>query len=266
MTTHRSPLAFSPVPAAPAHARWGLFAAVLLAACGTSDAVPDGGGGPGTGMDLGVPADLSAGPSPDLSSAQPMPCELPYEQRLIGTPSTGAVTITPSPDGNGYTAEIDASAGGAEQAASNAYVYLDLVAGKKVGSGDIEAQKARTWDIAFKRWQIKINSGDSGPGGVVSAPVGGVELSQVTQAPVGGYVEDDYFDAGCQLSLDGNNGLRTALSDWYEYNFITHQLAPKKQVYVLKRRDGQGSIKLQLTGYYKGSTAGIFTVRWAFLP
>lgn len=265
MTTHRSPQAFSPVPAAPAApSRWGLLAAALLAACGASDVVPDAGGG--GGMDMGVPADLSSGPSPDLSTAQPMPCELPYEQRLIATPAAGAVTITPSPDGNGYTAEIDASAGGGDQAPNNAYVYLDLVSGKKVSSGDVEAQKAKTWDIAFKRWQVKINSGDSGPGGVVSATVGSADLSQVTQAPASGYVEDDYFDAKCQLMLDGNNGLRTALSDWYEYNFISHQLTPKKQVYVLKRRDGQGSIKFQFSAYYKGSTAGIYSVRWAFLP
>ncbi len=229
---------------------------LFLAACSSATDNPE------PTPDLSATADLGLDPAPDLA---PVVCSLPFEHRPIDTVSTSAVTI--NPDGTGFTAEIDARAGGGSESQKNPYVYLDLVAGKKVDITDVQAQKSTAWDIAFKRWQVKINSGDSGSGGVKAALIPPTtELPQVTTAPASGYVEDHYFDAKCRLELDGNGGPKTALSTWYDYNINTHVLTPWKQVYVLTRRDGKGTVKLQVMGYYKAGASGIFTVRWGFLP
>lgn len=231
-----------------------------LAACSTQDPAVEGDpdlAGPASTPDLGTTA-------ADMTSTMPVACELPPEHKLIDMPAKGAVMVTP--EGAGFVAEIDGTAGGPAEAQKNAYVYLDLIAGKKVEISDVAAQKSSAWDIGFKRWQIKINSGDSGPGGVKAVMIPNTELSQVSTAPASGYAEDDYLNDRCQLQLDGNGGPKTALSSWYDYNINTHVLTPWKQVYVLTRRDGKGSIKLQVMGYYKNTSGGYFTVRWAFLP
>lgn len=218
--------------------------------------------------DLSVAADLGGSPdlamSPDLLSTR---CELPYDVRAIDKVAAGAVTITPSPtDPSSYNAEVDAVAGGSMKASENPFVYLDLIGRKKVEITDVQADKSKDWDVAFKRWQIKINSGDSGPGGVTVSRIAGKSLSDVSSAPTGTYDADIYFDEKCKFQFDPIGGIGTVLSDWYEYESGTSRLVPKKEVWVLKRRDGKGHIKVQLSSYYKGTTSANYSLSWSYLP
>jgi hypothetical protein len=222
--------------------------------------------------DLSAAADLSTagldgavdlGGGPDLLPR----CELPYDQRAINQISTGAVTIGEEPGDPGtLIAQVDATAGGSANFGKNPFVYLDLIGGKKVEITDVQAIASGDWDIALKRWQIKLNGGDSGPGGVGAVLVPDKTLAEVAMAPAGPYATDSYFDAKCMLQLDSIDGLLTVLSDWYEYDGVTMQLTPKKQVIVLNRRDGKGHIKVQLTGYYKGMAGGNYALSWSLLP
>lgn len=194
-------------------------------------------------------------------------CELPYDQRAINMVAAGAITVMPDPGTpDTFLAEVDGTAGGSSGYSKNPFVYLDLIGGKKVAITDVQAVQSGDWDIAFKRWQIKLNGGDSGPGGVGAARVDGKTLAEVTTAPAGPYGQDSYFDAKCVVELDDINGLKTVLSDWYEYDGVTMQLTPKKEVIVLNRRDKKGHIKVQLTGYYKGMAGGNFRLSWSLLP
>jgi hypothetical protein len=213
-------------------------------------------------QDLQVPADLAMLP-PDLTPAL---CELPYDQRAINSVSTGKVTVGALPaDPSVFAGQIDATAGGSMMYDKNPFVYLNLLTQQRVDITDVQARTSKDWDIAFKRWQIKLNSGDSGPGGVTVATVANQELAQVTMVPVGPYVADSYFNAKCELKTDPIGGLGTALSDWYEYD-QNNKLTPLKQVFVLPRRDGKGHIKLQILGYYSGMFGGIYSLQWSFLP
>lgn len=243
-----------------------LFAlsSLCLLACTDSsmhmDEVPDGGG---------FPRDLSGdGDRPSGKELQPR-CELPYDVRAIDQVAKGAVTMTSSPaDPMEYVAEVDATAGGATKFDENPFIYLDLIERKKVEMTDVQAQRSTGWDIALKRWQIKINSGDSGPGYVLLTRVPGANLNEVTDAPIGPYTVDAYFDAKCNLLFDPIGGLGTALSDWYEYDMTmgAPRLVPKKEVLILTRRDGKGHIKVQITGYYKNMVSGNFSLSWSYLP
>ena len=242
----------------------GLVAAGLaLSACSSPSDM-------GGAADLGAAADLSSPPppkdlsGPDLASAR---CELPPELKLIPMASTGAVTIGQLPASPEVrTAEVDATAGGSMASSKNPFVYLDLIAGKKVELSDVQAQDSGDWDVALKRWQLKVNSGDSGPSGVTVALVDGKDLSEVTAAPTTRFEADRYFDDKCVVQLDPIGGLLTQLSDWYDYESGTSRITPKKRVYVLKRRDGKGHIKLQITAYYKGMTSANYTLQWSMLP
>lgn len=213
-------------------------------------------------MDAGTPP-----PSPDMTMGVKKPCELPFDQRAIAQVSTGMITVTQDPgDPMLWSADIDATAGGSMDYDKNPFIYLDLIKRTKVDITDVQAQTSKDWDLAFKRWQIKLNSGDSGPGGVTVARVAGKTLAEVTAAPAGPYKADAYFDDKCNLSMDPIGGLGTELSDWYDYDTITMRLTPMKEVWVLPRRDGQGHIKVQLTSYYKGMVSGDFSMSWSYLP
>ncbi len=216
-------------------------------------------------------------PSPDLSLVQDMSqplgpdllarCELPYDVRNIDKVSTGTVTVMTAPsDPMVFTAEVDATAGGSMKYGENPFVYLDLIGRKKVDITDVQSPNQGGWDIALKRWQLKINSGDSGNGGVTVAIVDGKNLADVTKPPAGTYEADAYFDGKCVFQADPIGGLGTALSDWYDYESGTSRIIPKKEVIVLKRRDGQGYIKLQILSYYKGSTSANYSLTWSYLP
>ena len=212
------------------------------------------------------PTPSDAGAAIDMAPPGPR-CELPFDVRAIDMVSTGAVTITETPGMSGvFTAEVDATAGGSSNYGKNPFIYLDLIGRKKVDIDDVAARKSRDWDIAFKRWQIKINSGDSGPGGVAISRIENKTLPDVKMAPAGTYAEDVYFDEKCDIQLDQIGGLGTVVSDWYGYEAGTNRLVPKTEVWVLKRRDGKGHIKLQLLQYYKGTAGGNYTLTWSDLP
>ncbi len=208
-------------------------------------------------------------PMPDMmgmENAKPR-CELPYDVRAIDKVATGAVAFAIMPSASDtYNAQIDATAGDENTFGENPFVYVDLVLRKKVEISDVQAQKSTNWDIAFKRWQIKINGGDSGPGYTLLSRVDAAGLADVTDAPSGPYHTDAYFDSQCGLISDWLGGLGTALSDWYDYDMKLHHLVPKKEVIVLTRRDGQGHIKLQLNDYYKGDTSGYYSLTLGYLP
>jgi hypothetical protein len=211
--------------------------------------------------------DPSAGMAAEMAADMKPRCQLSYDLRAIDMVSTGAVTVSPQPgDPSSFSAEIDATAGGSMAYDQNPFVYLDLIGGKKVAVTDVQAPESGDWDIAFKRWQIKLNGGDSGPGGVGVAVVEGKTLADVGSAPPGPYVQDSYFDAQCMTELDPIGGLSTALSDWYDYDTATNALTPKKEVLVLTRRDQKGHIKLQINGYYKGMAGGNYAIAWSLLP
>lgn len=241
-----------------------LVAVAALAACSSpaDEALPDL-------PDLGAVAVTDLAAAPDLSSPPDLVsvrCELPPELKLIPMVSTGTATVGTLPtDPEVRTAEVDATAGGSMVASKNPFIYLDLINGKKVDLTDPQAQESRDWDLALKRWQIKVNSGDSGPGGVTVAYVDNVNLAEVAAAPTGRYEADHYFDEKCQVQLDPINGLKTQLAEWYPYD-ASPRIEPRKRVYVLKRRDGKGHIKLQIITYYKGATSAFFTLHWGFLP
>ncbi len=236
---------------------------VQMVACSKPEPEPDM-EPPTPTPDLSMVRDMSMPPpSPDLLAR----CELPYDVRNIDKVSTGLVTVMQSPsDPMVFTAEVDATAGGSMKYGENPFLYLDLVGRKKLDITDVQAPNQGGWDIALKRWQIKVNSGDSGNGGVTAARVDGKVLADVTKAPMGPYEADSYFDAKCTFQADPIGGLGTTLSDWYDYESGTSRIVPKKEVIVLKRRDGQGHIKLQILSYYKGTTSANYTLTWSYLP
>lgn len=118
------------------------------------------------------------------------------------------------------------------------------------------------WDLAFSRFKIKTNGGDSGDGDVVVAKLAAADFEALTRAPDSGYLEDS--DAVSSKSEGGDpNYAFLGPEPWYEYNGSNHQLSPADAVYVLRSTQGE-FFKIKLLNYYdKAGTAGHLAFAWA---
>lgn len=252
-----------------------------LAGCPSSPTGSDAGAGsdaPAVEDDAGPP-DAGAGPSC-------MPTEPTCQDQSISmldyfdTVSPAAVTEEGTTAGE-FTTLIDATAGG--MTPSQAYVYARFTETEleKVEISDEDALFSSDWDIAFRRFIIRLNSGVSGPSCVQAARTApGTTFDTLTEVPTGvTYRTEEYFTAGsCDLVPDGS-GLgspATALSSFWTYPgcvSMTHN------VYVV-RLASERHVKLEVVSYYPPanqemcdtsgtvpipSGGGAVRVRWSFL-
>ncbi len=268
---------------------WFLGAAVpLLFACGDDGAAP-GGGGTGAGSDGGgETGGGGAGEGGGAVESCTMPTAVPCEDDVIlqmnlqTDVTNGAIVNTP--EGAGFHSTIDATAGGAFSADPESYTYARFTdAGlEKVDISDQDAIGSMDWDIAFRRYVVRINSGHSGPSCVSAARVpGAATYDDVTSVPAElTYRTDKYFTDTCDLIPDGtglDDSPATALSSYWTYPGCVQMSG---NVYVVRLATGR-QLKLTVTHYYNEAsqaecqTAGTvpmgsngsanFQVRWSFL-
>ena len=130
--------------------------------------------------------------------------------------------------------------------------YFDLTAGAV-------SSASGTWDLQFRAWDIRVNSGASGSGSVRALPVDGGAYASITPA----------FAAGPPASVyktDAYGGVFGGATPWYRYNITgnDNQIWPTYDVYLVKR--GTSVFKVQLTGYYDAAAQPRrITVRYARL-
>ncbi|MCY0993291.1 HmuY family protein [Nannocystis sp. ILAH1] len=289
-----------------------LFA--LLAACGdsgqgpTSDSDATTGNGTGTdattGNDATAGNDATTGTAADpgttddpTTTAEPgttdNPDEPPNACPLAEVPCIDAAIqdlslhddkvsdaeVTSAQDGADWVSRVDASAGGTMGAATNPWVYLRFTdAGlERVDLDDVAALESGAWDIAAKRYGIRVNSGSSGPSCVtVAAPAG--DYADLDAAPPDAeFAPEDYYDDACLLQEDGS-GLPGSpayrMAGWWGYTgCVTTTGFP----YALRLADGR-TVKLTIEAYYEagqddcndngtmGTGPALMTWRWSFLP
>ena len=108
------------------------------------------------------------------------------------------------------------------------------------------------WDIAFRRFSIRLNGGGSGTGTGVGQLLEGSDFASVDRAP----------DMGWRS--DGEEADDLIFSDWFEYNTETHQLTSVPGVWVLRGGGGERYYALQVTSYYDDAgDSGIYSLRWS---
>jgi hypothetical protein len=182
-------------------------------------------------------------------------------------------------DGADWISVVDASAGGTMAAPMNPWVYLRFADDglQRVDVDDLSATERGDWDIAAKRYGIRVNSGSSGPSCVTVAAPGG-DYAGVTAPPADdAFAVEDYYDDACTLvedgaGLPGNPDFR--MKSWWGYaGCVTTTGTP----FVLRLADGR-ALKLVVEAYYEpgqedcnasgamGRGSGIMTWRWSFLP
>lgn len=256
---------------------------ILHVACG--DDAASGGGPTGGGGDDATGG--SGGTQPTAVCTEPVdvPCEddVLLAMNLKTTPSpTG---ISNEADGDGFVSVVDATAGGSFNPDPPSYTYgrFTETGLEKVEISDEDALTSMDWDIAFRRYVGRINSGNSGPSCVAAARLAGSpDFDSITSVEDGlSYRTDEYFTDSCELIADGT-GLEgspaTALSSYWTYPGCVQMTG---NVFIVRLADGR-TLKLTVTNFYDddaqescqtqstvpmGQTgSGTIRLRWAFLP
>ena len=261
-----------------------LAAFVALSACGEMPPKPDagvtgGGAGGGTGGGSGMDA------GPEVCSAVPVTCSdeaaaaLSYKSNL----ATGAITEEGTTAGE-FSTYIDATGGATGlNAPVMSYTYVKFTASglQRVDLSDEQAELDTTWDIAFRRYHARLNSGVSGPSCVQGARTAtGTTFEAVTTVDSNlAFSSERYFTESCSV-IDDGTGIGSpayVLSSFWSYGSC---LKMTGNVFVVKLADGR-HVKLEFKGYYPPANqelcqntnsvpsptgAGAVRIRWAFLP
>jgi hypothetical protein len=176
----------------------------------------------------------------------------------LTTAAPGLIESTAS--GDVFDVNVDATAGGF--GGGDGWVYGKFTADglEKVELLDDAAFDSTDWDIAFRRFVIRLNSGFSGPSCVSAARTApDTDFDALGSVPDGltfnketGFMSDA---ASCTLVSDGS-GLPGApsvvLQNWWEYP--AGCVATTGNVFVVQLADGS-HLKLLVTQYYEGEGA-----------
>jgi hypothetical protein len=151
-----------------------------------------------------------------------------------GAAAPGHVTTTPNADGS-FTTSIDATS-------MTEWIGFDFASRAEAAVGD----------LAFKRFEVELDGGVSGTGGVEIAALPGADFATVTRAPAAGYTSD----TAEALAFSAGDG-------WYAYDPATHVLSARAIVYVVRSSEG-AYFKLAFASYYDAAgTPGHPSFRWA---
>lgn len=223
-------------------------------------------------------ADSASGPT---CEAHAVSCADESAMRLRYLTVQNPSEITNEPLGAGeFRSVIDARAGGASATQSYVYARFTATGLSKVALTDEDALRSTEWDIALRRFVLRLNSGVSGPSCVRGARLSATDWASVTRIEDPSALrEESYFDGACQFVDDGSgiNGPATVLAPYWRYAGC---LQMTNAIFVAQLRDGR-AVKLTVESYYDPekqaecdatgmvstpNNAAVFRLRWSLLP
>lgn len=182
-------------------------------------------------------------------------------------------------DGADFVTDIDATAGGFGNEAQNPWVYVKFTetGAERVDIDDETALESMDWDLAARRFILRLNGGSSGPSCVGAAPFLEKTYDELALTDGVSYQMDAFYPADCSALINDSSGLegspQVALSAWWSYPGCVATTGTPFQVQLA---DGH-VLKLVVEQYYAtgqddcnssnvpGSDSGNLRIRWTFL-
>ncbi|MFQ5444087.1 MAG: HmuY family protein [Nitrospinales bacterium] len=133
------------------------------------------------------------------------------------------------------------------------WTYFDFSRGLSVAIFDSSSLE---WDLAFRRGQVITNGGATnkfGRAGVID--LGEVAFDNVKKAPEENFLTD---------SSTRTHTENTALNKWYKYNYFTHKLTAKKNVYVVRTADNKYAKVQFLSFYCDNDETGCIKIKYVY--
>jgi hypothetical protein len=187
--------------------------------------------------------------------------------------------VSTSADGADFISSIDATAGGYNQASNNPWLYVRFTdeGVEKLELDDEEALESMEWDMAFHRFNIRINGGASGPSCVGAVTFLEQSYSDLTEVPEGlSYQSDSFYTGDCTMISDSSglpNSPQLALGAWWTYPGC---VATTGYPHLIQTAEGR-LLKLVVEQYYAedqdvcnsdgapGSNGGNIQIRWQMM-
>lgn len=245
-----------------------LILGLSLVACGDKDSDDTGGG--------------SDGGAYECTATEPTCEDALFTDLSLQDDEVSDGDVTNTTDGSDFVSVVDASAGGYNNASQNPWVYVKFADDglQKLDLADDDALEDLTWDLSLRRYIVRINGGDSGPGCVGVIPLPESTYADVSSVPDGiedsDWQQDDFYTDDCTFindssGLDGSPSL--ILGQWWSYgSCVETTYVP----FLLKTGDGR-VVKLVIEEYYgsgqddcnstgaSGDDSGMIKIRWQFL-
>jgi len=156
-----------------------------------------------------------------------------------------------------------------------AYVDLDGESATQVTVAD--PATSTTWDIAFFGTNVMLNGGAAGPGGVVGHCL--CQNADATAAQVMAMTLESQrpaFEAVTAAAIPTDesawedDALAPAITGWYAYDFVTHQVTPSGRVWKIRAAEADDPVyaKFRVTSLANASqaNAGEITIEYAVQP
>lgn len=158
-----------------------------------------------------------------------------------------------------------------DSTAEDSFVYLDLETNRQVTEVTVP-EDHDGWDLAFRRFNVKVNGGSSGRGNVEVSALAGVAFEDVTAAPRDGWGTDrpdereinpPEFVTSERADLVFRRGNTSSENGWFEYDPTWHTVSPADVTYVVHTRNNR-YFKLRFDAYYdEAGSPAILTMRVA---
>ncbi|MFQ5716585.1 MAG: HmuY family protein [Nitrospinales bacterium] len=133
------------------------------------------------------------------------------------------------------------------------WTYFDFSRGKAV---DIYDPSSLEWDLAFRRGKVITNGGATNKFGDAGVKDLGVkDFETVAEVPVDSYVQD------ASTRTETENPL---LKKWYKYNYLTHKLSAKKNIYAMRTAKGKYAKVQFLSFYCENKETGCIKMRYVY--
>ncbi|MFT3708710.1 MAG: HmuY family protein [Archangium sp.] len=172
--------------------------------------------------------------------------DLRVDHPFDGQTTDGPLVRAEVLDTGGKKLFVDATSKGSQ-------VYVDLDEGREMKAD--EAFSTNGWDVAFKRYEIAVNSGDQGPTGTVEiAIVKNGDYDGFTQAPADGFAPGE----GPAMSvIDGPDA-------WFQYNLSAHGVVTRTDIFYVVKSSAGAFFKLRMLSYYdEHGTPASITLEYA---
>lgn len=210
-----------------------------------------------------------------------VPCDISADLAFADAVSEGTV-LTEVVD-NDWVQTVDARAGGIINAPENPWLYVRFGDNgmEKVELTDLAANTSMDWDIAYHRFNMRLNGGSSGPSCVQGGPAtGAYDDVDLAGAEATSVATEAFYDGSCVFQDEdpeeegAPEGIPTlVLQDWWEYPDCVATTGIPMVVQLASGR----LLKYEVLAYYgdgqddcnddgtPGTDAALLTVKWTYL-
>jgi hypothetical protein len=135
----------------------------------------------------------------------------------------------------------------------NDWIYYSIKDAQEVDSTN--HQNSLSWDIAFNRYNVRTNGGESGIGQGAAYDAGKLDFSAVTEANVSGYIVDDTIQIVKAFTGQGVDWMTSTGNDVFkgcmdlQYGGGAPSYVANDHIYVIKTAEGKYA-KIWIKSFY----------------